>query len=189
MTVESAAPAARPDLTYCRQLDRLAHDVIRTSVACMKGDRAARNRVFLVLLVAYSAMFVVGLVAFAAALVKGLMADSTGDALTVTAFAGLSGASFVSLVMIKPLQTLRRNSIFLTWLNVATTTYWTRHYYLNKRGLLDHELEVVTRETLRHLHDLLVDVDREPPVEEVADSGGAVAELHRHRAVADARHS
>jgi len=145
----------RTDGIYCEALDLLAHDVIRSSVECMKGDRVARNRVFKLLLCAYCAIFVTGLAAFVAALVKGLMADSQVEAITTGAFAGLSAAAFVSLLLFKPLDSLKRNSIFLTWLNLATTSFWTRHYYLNKRGTLDHEMEAATLDALAHLRALL----------------------------------
>ena len=46
-------------------------------------------------------------------------------------------------------------SIFLSWLNMTTTSYWTRHYYLNKRGTLNGEVEEVTSDTLAHLAALL----------------------------------
>src|SRR5436305_11347934 len=71
---------------YCAELDKLAHDVIKSSVECMRGDRRARNRVFGILLTAYIAVFIVGLVAFGAALYEGLMQNS--DPTTTAVFAG-----------------------------------------------------------------------------------------------------
>jgi hypothetical protein len=153
----------RTEGLYCAELDKLAHDVIRSAVTCMKGDREARNRVFRILVRAYIAIFVVGLVAFAAALYEGLMRHS--DTLTTGVFAGMSAASFLSLALFKPLESLRRNSVFLTWLNVTTTSYWTRHYYLNKKGLLDAELEAATFETLEHLKQLVGDLPEVPEPE------------------------
>ena len=138
---------------YCPDLDRLAHDVIRASVECMKSDRRAREKVFRRTLMAYTVVFFVGVVALAVALVEGLMDGS--NAATTGAFAGLSAVSFVSLFIFRPLDQLRKSSISLTWLNVVTTSYWTRHYYLNKTGSLDAELEEATTETLQHLEDLL----------------------------------
>lgn len=150
---------------YCEDLDRLAHEVIAMSVACMKGDRAARQRVFQVLLCAYVGMFVVGMAAFAVALYQGLMTD--GDTATTGIFAGLSVTSFVALFILRPLKRIRENSISLSWLNIATTSYWTRHYYLNKRGLLNAEIETITADTLAHLHALLH--DERPAESEAAD--------------------
>jgi hypothetical protein len=146
---------------YCAELDRLAHDVIRSSVACMKGDREARNRVFKHLVRAYLAIFVAGWIALVAAIVAGFM-DHTA---TTAVFGGMSAASFLSLTLFRPLKALRENSIFLTWLNVTTTSYWTRHYYLNKKGLLDEEIEEATAETLAHLRALLADLPEGLPLE------------------------
>lgn len=138
---------------YCPDLDRLAHDVIRASVECMKSDRHARERVFRRTLLAYTVVFIVGILAFAVAMIEGLMDRS--NAATTSAFAGLSAVSFVSLFIFRPLDQLRKSSISLTWLNVVTTSYWTRHYYLNKTGSLDAELEKATTDTLLHLEELL----------------------------------
>jgi hypothetical protein len=143
---------------YCAELDKLAHDVIRSSVQCMKGDREARNRVFKHLVRAYLAIFAAGWIALVAAIAAGFMHNSVSTAV----FGGMSAASFMSLTLFRPLKSLRENSVFLTWLNVVTTSYWSRHYYLNKEGKLDHELESATAETLRHLHLLLGDLP-DPP--------------------------
>lgn len=163
---------ARTNGIYCEQLDRFAHEVIAMSVSCMKGDREARNRVFKVLFWAYVALFLVGLTAFAAALYKGLMNNS--DAATTGLFGGLSVATFVVLFLLRPLDMLRRNSIFLSWLNVTTTSYWTRHYYLNKRGTLNAEVEDVTNDTLAHLAALLH--ERDPGANRTSDAGIPTAE-------------
>lgn len=148
------------------------------SVACMKGDREARNRVFKVLFWAYVALFVVGLTAFAAALYNGLMTDS--DAETTGVFGGLSVATFVVLFLLRPLDMLRRNSIFLSWLNITTTSYWTRHYYLNKRGTLNGEVEEATKDTLAHLAALLH--ERDPGGNGTSESGASPADEFDFRA-------
>ncbi|HET9443835.1 MAG TPA: hypothetical protein VFO65_10950 [Acidimicrobiales bacterium] len=142
----------RTDGLYCEHLDRLAHEVISASVACMRSDQAARQKVFRRMLLAYTSVFVLGLVAFAVAVVEGLMDDASTA--TTAVFAGVSGASFVSMFLFRPLSTLKRNSVALTWLNVVTTSYWTRHYDLNKRGEL-HRLGESTAETVGHLAALL----------------------------------
>jgi hypothetical protein len=179
--LRGAAVPQTPVSTYCAQLDKLAHDVIASSVECMKGDRAARNHVFKVLLAAYVSLFVVGLGAFTAAVVKGLMATTVAEAVTTGAFAGLSVGAFISLFLFRPLEKLKQNSIFLTWLNVTTTSYWTRHYYLNKKGLLDYELEEATQETLAHLNVLLhladVEVDAHALEVSGARNGNAARDM------------
>lgn len=167
MVTDVTEAKRRTDGLYCERLDALAHEVIQSSVACMKGDRDAREKVFKRMLFAYTSIFFVGLVAFAAALAKGLMKDS--DAATTAVFAGLSGISFVAIIVFRPLATLKRNSIALTWLNVVTTSYWTRHYDLNKRGKLG-ELEAATADTLAHLDQLLqINGDHVAPVAKGTD--------------------
>jgi hypothetical protein len=162
----------RTDGIYCKELDHFAHEVIAMSVACMKGDREARNRVFKVLFCAYVALFLVGLTAFGAALYKGLMTNS--DAATTGVFGGLSVATFAVLFLLRPLDMLRRNSIFLSWLNITTTSYWTRHYYLNQRGTLNGEIEEATNDTITHLAALLH--ERDPGASGTSENGARPAD-------------
>jgi hypothetical protein len=136
---------------YCPHLDRMAHDVIQASVDCMKADRRARGLVFRFLLVAYALMFVIGLASFAGAVAKTLTAGPDAAFWMPALLGGMSLASFVALVLFRPLESLSMNSVFQSWLNVTTTSYWTRHYFLNKTEQLNSELETVTQETLDHL--------------------------------------
>lgn len=73
------------------------------------------------------------------------------------------------LFLLRPLDMLRRNSIFLSWLNITTTSYWTRHYYLNQRGTLNGEIEEATNDTITHLAALLH--ERDPGASGTSENG------------------
>ena len=102
----------------------------------------------------YILLFVVGLGTAIAAIVKGLIAQNAGDAIPSLIFAGLSAASFFTLFITRPLESLERNTIFSSWLTVIMNNYWTRLMYFKDPKTIDKDLQDATDKTDTELSSL-----------------------------------
>lgn len=86
--------------------------------------------------------------------VKGLSAHSGGAAAASFALGGLSVASFVSLFLVRPLESLERNTIFSSWLSAAVATFWTRLLYFQNAATIDKDLQAAAKDLIDQLSAL-----------------------------------
>jgi hypothetical protein len=91
--------------------------------------------------IAYSAMLVFGLLALIAAVVKGLIADGGSEVAAAAVLGGVSVGTLISAFIIKPTDSMERNSIFVPWMLVVLNTYWTRLLYMNDPAKEEEELK------------------------------------------------
>ena len=75
-----------------------------------------------------------------AAFVKGLTASSPGEAAAAVGLAGLTVGVFVAFFVQRPSAALERNAIFMPWVSIVLTTFWTRMLYLDDPATLDAKL-------------------------------------------------
>lgn len=105
----------------------------------------------------YTLLFVVGLITMVAAILKAFFfTDGAADAVAVGAIAGLSAASFFSLTLIRPQESLERNIIYSSWLTAAINTYWTRLMYFTDTRTIDEGLQDAISDLARDL-ELIAD--------------------------------
>jgi hypothetical protein len=96
--------------------------------------------------VAYLAMLVFGLAAVIAAFVKGLQATTVGEALAAVGLSGLTVGVFAAFFIQRPSAALERNAIFMPWVSIVLTTFWTRLLYLDDLETLDLKLGKAAKE-------------------------------------------
>jgi hypothetical protein len=83
---------------------------------------------------------VFGVAAVVAAFVKGLTADNVGEAVAAVGLAGLTVGIFAAFFIQRPSAALERNAIFMPWVSIVLTTFWTRMLYLDDPATLDLKL-------------------------------------------------
>jgi hypothetical protein len=103
----------------------------------------------------YTTLFLVGLLATLAALIKGLVAHNGAEAVPALILAGLAAASFLTLVLLRPLESLARHTFFSSWFSVAMNTYWMRLLSCNDPNQLDAYLKETSKDLLTELGHLL----------------------------------
>jgi hypothetical protein len=101
----------------------------------------------------YISLFIVGIVTAIFAVIKGFGADTDAELYATAGLAGLSAASFFSLTIARPLESLDRSKIFSTWLVTTLNTYWLRLLYLKTEGTQE-DLEDATNDLIAHLTTL-----------------------------------
>ena len=92
----------------------------------------------------YILLFLVGLGTAIAAIAKGFVAQNGTEAIPSLIFAGLSAASFFTLFITRPLESLERNTFFSSWLIVIMNNYWTRLMYFKEPKTIDKDLQDAT---------------------------------------------
>lgn len=105
----------------------------------------------------YVVLFGVGILTAAAAIWSGIFQSNqaaSSHVATVASFAGLSAGSFVTLFLIRPLESLERDSIYGTWMTVALNTYWTRLMYFHDQTTIDRDLKAATDDLVAELSTL-----------------------------------
>ncbi len=106
------------------QLRELAAAVLSEDVRTLARTTAYLRRSYRTVFVAYLAMLVFGLAAAVAAI--GLC--------------GLTVGIFVAFFVQRPSAALQRNAIFMPWVSIVLTTFWTRMLYLDDPATLDAKL-------------------------------------------------
>jgi hypothetical protein len=96
--------------------------------------------------VGYLAMLVFGLGAVIAAFVKGLEASTVGQAVAAIGLAGLTVGIFAAFFVQRPSAALERNAIFMPWVSIVLTTFWTRLLYVDDPATLDATLGKAAKE-------------------------------------------
>ena len=122
------------------ELRDLAAAVLCEDVRTLARTTAYLRRSYRTVFVAYLAMLTFGLAAVVAAFVKGLEASSLGEAVAAVGLCGLTVGIFVAFFVQRPSAALQRNAIFMPWVSIVLTTFWTRMLYLDDPATLDAKL-------------------------------------------------
>lgn len=145
MTVALPRPR-HGDPTAVDELRQLASAVLHDDVATLARTTAYLRRSYRVVFAGYVAMLVFGLGAVIAAFVKGLTATSMAQAAAALGLAGLTVGIFVAFFVQRPSAALERNAIFMPWVSIVLTTFWTRMLYLDDPATLDAKLGHAAKE-------------------------------------------
>jgi phosphate/sulfate permease len=146
MNVQLPRPRHGDPLRTTEELRALAASVLEEDVQTLARTTSYLRRSYRVVFVGYVAMLVFGLAAVIAAFVRGLTASTTGAAIAAAALAGLTVGIFAAFFVQRPSAALERNAIFMPWVSVVLTTFWTRLLYLDDRETLDQHLGKAAKE-------------------------------------------
>jgi hypothetical protein len=122
------------------ELRELAAAVLNDDVQTLARTTAYLRRSYRAVFLGYVAMLVFGLGAVITAFVKGLTATSMGQAVAAVGLAGLTVGIFAAFFIQRPSAALERNAIFMPWVSIVLTTFWTRLLYLDDPATLDAKL-------------------------------------------------
>lgn len=128
------------------ELRALAQAILHEDVQTLARTTQYLRRSYRVVFAGYVAMMVFGVAAIVAAFVKGLTAASVGEAVSAIGLAGLTVGIFVAFFVQRPSAALERNAIFMPWVSIVLTTFWTRLLYLDDPATLDAKLGKATKE-------------------------------------------
>jgi len=151
MSVQLPRPRHGDPLRTTEELRALAAAVLDEDVRTLGRTTAYLRRSYRVVFVAYVAMLVFGLAAVVAAFVRGLTAASVSEAVAAAALAGMTVGIFVAFFVQRPSAALERNAIFMPWVSVVLTTFWTRLLYLDDPATLDQKLGRAAKEASEEL--------------------------------------
>jgi hypothetical protein len=127
-------------------LRALAAAVLEDDVQTLARTTAYLRRSYRAVFAAYLAMLVFGLVAVIAAFVKGLQATTVGEAVAAVGLSGLTVGIFAAFFIQRPSAALERNAIFMPWVSIVLTTFWTRLLSLDDPETLDLKLGKAAKE-------------------------------------------
>jgi hypothetical protein len=133
-----------PEATH--ELRQLASSILHQDVETLARTTAYLRRSYRVVFVGYVAMMTFGVAAIVASFVKGITASSIGDAVAAIGLAGLTVGIFVAFFVQRPSAALERNAIFMPWVSIVLTTFWTRLLYLDDPKTLDVKLGHAAKE-------------------------------------------
>ena len=133
-------------LQTTQDLRALAAAVLHEDVETLARSTAYLRRSYRVVFLGYVAMMTFGVAAIVAAFIKGMTAASVGQAAAAIGLAGLTVGIFVAFFVQRPSAALERNAIFMPWVSIVLTTYWTRLMYLDDPATLDAKLGHATKE-------------------------------------------
>jgi hypothetical protein len=122
------------------ELRELAAAVLSEDVRTLARTTAYLRRSYRTVFIGYVAMLVFGVAAVVAAFVKGLTADNVGEAVAAVGLAGLTVGIFAAFFIQRPSAALERNAIFMPWVSIVLTTFWTRMLYVDDPATLDLKL-------------------------------------------------
>jgi len=128
------------------ELRELAAAVLSEDVRTLAHTTAYLRRSYRAVFIGYVAMLVFGLAAVIAAFVKGLTATSLGEAVAAVGLAGLTVGIFTAFFIQRPSAALERNAIFMPWVSIVLTTFWTRMLYVDDPATLDAKLGKAAKE-------------------------------------------
>jgi hypothetical protein len=146
MTKALPRPRHGDPLETTQELHALAAAVLREDVETLARTTDYLRRSYRVVFIGYVAMMVFGVGAIVAAFVKGLTAATIGEAVASVGLAGLTVGIFVAFFVQRPSAALERNAIFMPWVSIVLTTFWTRLLYLDDPETLDAKLGRAARE-------------------------------------------
>lgn len=146
MSVQLPRPRHGDPLRTTEELRALAASVLDEDVRTLGRTTAYLRRSYRVVFVAYVAMLVFGLAAVVAAFVRGLTATTTAASIAAASLAGMTVGIFVAFFVQRPSAALERNAIFMPWVSIVLTTFWTRLLYLDDPATLDQRLGRAAKE-------------------------------------------
>jgi hypothetical protein len=133
-------------LQTTQELRDLAAAILQDDVHTLAKTTAYLRRSYRVVFIGYVAMMVIGVAAVLAAFIKGLTAASLGQAIAAIGLAGLTVGVFAAFFVQRPSAALERNAIFMPWVSIVLTTFWTRMLYLDDPATLDAKLGHAAKE-------------------------------------------
>src|SRR3954471_8475480 len=146
MDVRLPRPRHGDPVETTAQLRELAAAVLSEDVRALARTTAYLRRSYRVVFAGYVAMLVFGLAAVIAAFVKGLTATSVGQAAAAIGLSGLTVGIFAAFFVQRPSAALERNAIFMPWVSIVLTTFWTRMLYADDPATLDAKLGHAAKE-------------------------------------------
>ncbi len=146
MTMRLPRPRHGDPLQTTDELRALAAAVLADDVQTLSRTTAYLRRSYRAVFVSYVAMLVFGLAAVAAAFAKGLTASTLGEAAAAIGLAGMTVGIFVAFFVQRPSAALERNAIFMPWVSIVLTTFWTRLLYMDDPATLDAQLGRAAKE-------------------------------------------
>ncbi len=146
MTMRLSRPRHGNPIETTQELRELAAAVLQDDVQTLARTTAYLRRSYRVVFIGYIAMMVFGVAATAAAFVKGLTATSMAQAAAAIGLAGLTVGIFAAFFVQRPSAALERNAIFMPWVSIVLTTFWTRLLYLDDPETLDAKLGHAAKE-------------------------------------------
>lgn len=116
--------------------------------------------------VMYLLLFTVGLGTAVLAIIKGFLAQNETDTFSTLIFAGLSAATFFTLFITRPLNSLEGNASLSSWLIAVMNSYWIQIMNFNEANsdpmAMNNELQTATTTLISQLSAL---VDKQMAVE------------------------
>jgi hypothetical protein len=146
MAMRLPRPRHGDPLQTTEELRALAASVLSGDIETLARTTAYLRRSYRVVFIGYVAMLVFGLAAVTAAFARGLTANSTGASIAAIALSGMTVGIFVAFFVQRPSAALERNAIFMPWVSIVLTTFWTRLLYLNDEATLDQHLGRAAKE-------------------------------------------
>jgi hypothetical protein len=146
MKVDLPRPRHGDPLRTTEELRALAAAVLEEDVTTLARSTAYLRRSYRVVFAGYVAMLVFGLAAVVAAFIRGLTAATTAQSIAAAALSGMTVGIFVAFFVQRPSAALERNAIFMPWVSVVLTTFWTRLLYLDDPATLDQKLGKAAKE-------------------------------------------
>jgi hypothetical protein len=146
MTMRLPRPRHGETLQTTEELRALAAAILHDDVQTLARTNAYLRRSYRVVFVAYIAMMAFGIAAVTAAFVKGMTAANMGEAAAAIGLAGLTVGVFIAFFVQRPSAALERNAIFMPWVSIVLTTFWTRLLYLDDPETLDVKLGHAAKE-------------------------------------------
>lgn len=146
MTMRLPRPRHGDPLDTTQELRALAAAVLREDVETLARTTDYLRRSYRVVFIGYVAMMIFGVAAIVAAFIKGLTAATIGEGVASVGLAGLTVGIFVAFFVQRPSAALERNAIFMPWVSIVLTTFWTRLLYLDDPATLDAKLGHAAKE-------------------------------------------
>jgi hypothetical protein len=146
MAMRLPRPRHGDPLQTTQDLRELAAAILQDDVHTLARTTAYLRRSYRIVFIGYTAMMVIGVAAVVAAFIKGLTAASLGQAIAAIGLAGLTVGVFAAFFVQRPSAALERNAIFMPWVSIVLTTFWTRMLYLDDPATLDAKLGHAAKE-------------------------------------------
>jgi hypothetical protein len=156
MSVQLPRPRHGDPLRTTAQLRELAAAVLDEDAQTLTQSTAYLRRSYRVVFVAYIAMLLLGFAAVIAALLRGLTASSLGESLAAAALAGMTVGIFVAFFVQRPSAALERNAIFMPWVSIVLTAFWTRLLYIDDPATVDQRLGKAVKDASDELSAIAV---------------------------------